>query len=71
MGDRAGAIQAYERSLQTLPTPTETHRALAILYTREGRLPEAREQADIALELGLTLPVDVWQALAREPEPPS
>jgi len=71
MGDRPAAIEAYERSLLTLPTPVQTHTALAILYVREGRIDEAREHANMARANGVTLPADVWRALARQPVPPS
>jgi len=64
LGDRKGAIEAYERALAVLPTPPEAHQALAVLYAQEGMVAEAHEQAVLATEAGLEVPQDVWRAIA-------
>lgn len=65
-GDQPGAIEAYERALLTFPVPVEAHRALAILYARNGRPDDAHEQALVVTSLGASVPPEVWQAIRRE-----
>lgn len=48
-GDDAGAIEVLERTLGLSPVPPVARAMLATLYARNGRIPEAREQAGIAL----------------------
>lgn len=65
VGDRAGAIAAFEQSLRFLPVPVTVHQHLAILYRQEGRVEDARQHALIAERAGAPVPRTLEQALAR------
>jgi tetratricopeptide (TPR) repeat protein len=63
MGNKAGAITAYERAVAIIPAPLPAHQQLAILYARSGELEAARPHADVAIANGITLPPDVLASL--------
>ncbi len=55
-GDHAGAVAVLEAALPLQPLPPVVHAMLATLYSRQGRLAEAREQARLALAQGEPVP---------------
>jgi len=64
-GDRAGAIQAFERAIRYLPDPAIAHAQLATLYLEAGRRDAAREQAIAARRAGAPLAPEL-ETLAAE-----
>ena len=64
VGDRAGAIAAFEQALRTLPVPVVVYQQLAVLYYQEGRFDDARRQAAVAARVGAPVP-PALEALLR------
>ena len=71
MGDREGAIGAFEQAARMLPAPVEAHQALAILYHEDGQIEAARAHARIAQQNGAELPPDVEDVVTSPPSPDS
>jgi tetratricopeptide (TPR) repeat protein len=65
-GDDTGAIQVLEQALALRPLPPIVHAMLATLYSRQGRLAEAREQARQALAEGQTIRPQLRRKLGLE-----
>ncbi len=70
VGDRAGAIAAFEQSLRYLPVPVTTHQHLAVLYPQEGRIEEGYQHALIAERAGAPVPQALQRALGPHSESP-
>ena len=67
-GDRDGAIDAFERSLDLPPVSMLVHQQLAGLYLQAGRVDDARTQARIMRDRGAQLPLPLLQLVRDAPE---